>query len=71
MGGREGLWSQQGKRKEEKMKQQMHGWARQAEENALLQETSFFFEGNLSFILVLLSTRHVQTVDVLPFLKAC
>lgn len=26
-----------------------------------------FFEGNLSFLLVLLSTERVQTVDVLPF----
>lgn len=76
VGGRERLWGQQ--RKEEKQGRGegadsssgsfMAGPDRQR--RTLSSKKFHFFDGDLSFILVLLSTQHVQTVDVLPFLKA-
>lgn len=80
MGARERLWGQQGKEEEQG---RGGGRADTRDEGAdtslgsgrqrrtLSSMNLHLFEGNLNFILVLLSTQHDHTVDVLPFLKAC
>lgn len=74
VGAGERLWGQQGRggaRADTRDEGADTSLGSDRQRRTLSSKKLHFFEGNISFILVLLSTQRVQTVDVLPFLKAC